>query len=108
MRPVHPANEAGRSASAAGGASGTPSMKTLVQLSLCISLVGLLANELLAQEEIAPDKLPPKVAEALKARFPGAKIVKATKEMENNEVVYDIEMTVNGKKHEMDCKEDGT
>src|SRR5262249_8476763 len=28
--------------------------------------------------------------------------------MENNEVIYDIEMTVADKKHEMDCKEDGT
>src|SRR5262245_44933685 len=30
------------------------------------------------------------------------------KEMENGEVIYDIEMTRDGKKHEMDCKEDGT
>src|SRR5204863_6589412 len=35
-------------------------------------------------------------------------VTQATKEMENGAVVYDIEMTVSGKKHEMDCKEDGT
>src|SRR5207245_6741819 len=37
-----------------------------------------------------------------------ATITQVTKEMENGEVVYDIEMTKDGKKHEMDCKEDGT
>jgi uncharacterized membrane protein YkoI len=61
-----------------------------------------------AQEAVDPDKLPPKVAQAVKARFPGATIVKATKEMENGRVVYDIEMIRSGKKHEMDCREDGT
>jgi hypothetical protein len=35
-------------------------------------------------------------------------ITQVTKEMENGEVIYDIEMTKSGKKHEMDCKEDGT
>ena len=45
---------------------------------------------------------------SLDARFPGATITQVTKEMENNETIYDIEMTKGGKKHEMDCKEDGT
>jgi len=52
--------------------------------------------------------LPPKVSDAVKARFPGAMITQVTKENENGEVIYDIEMTKDGKKHEMDCKEDGT
>jgi len=68
----------------------------------------LLAIRLEAQEEISADKLPKKVSDAVKTRFPGAMFVKITKVMENNEVIYDIEMTVGGKKHEMDCKEDGT
>ena len=83
-------------------------MKTLLRSIACVALVVLLARQAVAQEEISPDKLPQKVADAVKARFPGAKFVKITKEMENNEVIYDIEMTVGAKKHEMDCKEDGT
>jgi hypothetical protein len=83
-------------------------MTTLLRLLACVALVALFAPHAAAQEEISPDKLPPKVADAVKARFPGAKFLKITKEMENNEVIYDIEMTVGTKKHEMDCKEDGT
>ena len=70
--------------------------------------LALAANVLAQGEKIEPSKLPPKVADAVKARFPGATIVQVTKETENGEIVYDIEMTKNGKKHEMDCKEDGT
>src|SRR5215467_7070867 len=83
-------------------------MRSFAFLLMCIALFGLAANRLEAQEEISADKLPKKVFDAVKARFPGATFVKITKEMENNEVIYDIEMTVGGKKHEMDCKEDGT
>lgn len=61
-----------------------------------------------SQEQIDVSKLPPKVADAVNARFPGATITQATKENENGVVIYDIEMTRDGKKHEMDCKEDGT
>src|SRR5439155_10278839 len=84
------------------------SMRTFARLLMCAAALALLATGLVAQEEISADKLPKKVSDAVKARFPGAMFVKITKELENNEVIYDIEMTVGGKKHEMDCKEDGT
>ena len=83
-------------------------MKSFARLLTCATVFGLLAIRLEAQEEISADKLPKKVSDAVKTRFPGAMFVKITKVMENNEVIYDIEMTVGGKKHEMDCKEDGT
>jgi Putative beta-lactamase-inhibitor-like, PepSY-like len=83
-------------------------MRPFIRLLTCAGVFGLLTIQLEAQEEISADKLPKKVADAVKARFPGAMFVKITKEMENNEVIYDIEMTVGAKKHEMDCKEDGT
>jgi len=83
-------------------------MRKTSQFCASLALTALLATLAFAQEKVDPDKLPPKVAEALKARFPGAMITQVTKEMENGEVVYDIEMTKNGRKHEMDCKEDGT
>ena len=83
-------------------------MKTMLRLITCVAPVVLLAALTLAQEKVDASKLPPKVAEALKTRFPGATITQVTKETENGEVIYDIEMTKDGKKHEMDCKEDGT
>src|SRR4029453_6036046 len=82
------------------------SMRSFVRLLTCAPVFGLLTIQLQAKEELSADKRPRKVADAVKARFPGAMFVKITKEMENNEVIYDIEMTVGAKKHEMDCKED--
>src|SRR5262245_8087106 len=54
------------------------------------------------------DKVPKKVMDALKAKFPKAKIHKWTKEKEGDAVVYDIEFKVGDRKHEADIKEDGT
>jgi uncharacterized membrane protein YkoI len=59
-------------------------------------------------EKISPDKLPKKVADAIKARFPKCEITSAEKEVEDGAVVYDIELKHNGRKYEMDIKEDGT
>src|SRR5262245_36852969 len=84
-------------------------MKTLKSWLATMVALTLVASYALAQDEkVDADKLPQKVKDTLKAKFPGAKITSATKTKENNEVVYDIEMTKDGKKHEMDCKEDGT
>jgi uncharacterized membrane protein YkoI len=58
--------------------------------------------------KIEPDKLPAKVLEAIKGRFPGAEITSAEKETEDGAVVYDIELKHKGRKYEMDIKEDGT
>jgi len=84
-------------------------MKSRIQSVVLIVSIALVGTVVLAQgEKLDPSKLPPKVADAVKARFPGAMITQVTKELENGVVVYDIEMTRAGKKHEMDCKEDGT
>jgi len=83
-------------------------MKTVLGLSSSVTLLAMLATLAAGQEKLDPSKLPPKVSDSLKARFPGAMITQVTKETENGEVIYDIEMTKDGKKHEMDCKEDGT
>jgi hypothetical protein len=58
--------------------------------------------------KIAPDKLPKAVLDAIKGRLPGAEITSAEKEIEDNVVVYDIELKHQGRKYEMDIKEDGT
>jgi uncharacterized membrane protein YkoI len=54
------------------------------------------------------DKIPKAVMDALKAKFPRAKIDKWTKETENGKVVYDIEFKQDGRKAEADIAEDGT
>ena len=83
-------------------------MTTIVRLLACATLLVLLAPSVWAQDEkVEADKLPQKVKDTLKAKFPGAMITAATKTTENGVVIYDIEMTKDGKKHEMDCKEDG-
>jgi hypothetical protein len=61
-------------------------------------------------KDLELDKIPKKVMDALKGKFPKAKIHKWTKEKEKgkDDVVYDVEFTVEGKKYEADIKEDGT
>jgi hypothetical protein len=54
------------------------------------------------------DKIPKKVMDALKAKFPKAVIHKWTQEKEGNDVIYDIEFKENGRACEADIKEDGT
>ncbi|MCI0360171.1 MAG: hypothetical protein L0211_16965 [Planctomycetaceae bacterium] len=84
-------------------------MKTLVRLMACAALVALVAGGAwAADEKVEPDKLPQKVKDTLKTRWSTAKITIATKTMENGAVVYDIEMTQDGKKREADIKEDGS
>ena len=60
------------------------------------------------KEKLGLDKIPKKVMDALKARFPKAKIQKWTKEKEGDTVLYDIELTQKGRKIEADIREDGT
>jgi hypothetical protein len=54
------------------------------------------------------NKMPAKVLEALKTRFPNAEIEKWTREKEGDVVLYDIEFRQAGQKYEADIKEDGT
>lgn len=69
---------------------------------------GLCTAASAADEKVDPDKLPQKVKDTLKTRWSTAKITVATKTMEDGAVVYDIEMTQDGKKREADIREDGS
>ena len=61
-----------------------------------------------AQEEaVSPDKIPKAVMDALKSKFPQAKIDKCTKAKEGDDVVYDIEFKEGDRKCEADIKETG-
>lgn len=63
-----------------------------------------------AEEKKKPDlgEIPKQVMETLKTKFPKAEIRKWTKEMEGNDVVYDIEFQQEGRNFEADIKENGT
>ena len=89
-------------------------MKTIVRLIACAALLAVVSPIAAAQkaaaedEKVEADKLPQKVKDTLKTRWSTAKITVATKTMEDGAVVYDIEMTQDGKKREADIKEDGS
>jgi uncharacterized membrane protein YkoI len=59
-------------------------------------------------EKVPVDKVPKKVMDTVNARLPGAKLTSVEKETEDGAGVYDIELTHEGRKYEMDIKEDGT
>lgn len=60
------------------------------------------------KKDTPADKIPTKVMDALKARFPKARIDKWTREREADREVYDIEFKQDGKKFEADIFADGT
>jgi hypothetical protein len=71
----------------------------------------LLAGFLLAMSAVhAQDtaKIPKKVMDTLKAKFPRAKIDKWAREKEGGKVVYDFEFKQDGRKFEADILADGT
>jgi hypothetical protein len=81
---------------------------------LCFVVLGLVGAVLILPSAAAQDpakdldKIPKKVMDALKARFPKAQIHKWTKEKEGDDVVYDFEFKDRGRACEADIKEDGT
>jgi len=79
----------------------------LTQAAALCFFVGSSASQ--GQEEaVSPDKIPQVVLDALKSKFPQAKIDKCTKAKEGDDVVYDIEFKQEARKCEADIKENGT
>ncbi len=81
-------------------------VSVIAGIALVILATASLADE--KAEKIAPDKLPQKIKDSIKERFPGAEVTGAEKENENGQIMYDIELKHKGRKYEMDIKEDGT
>jgi Putative beta-lactamase-inhibitor-like, PepSY-like len=79
---------------------------------LIVVLVGLLLPQSAAsaqdKNKLDLDKIPKKVMDTLKAKFPKAEIDKWTKEKDGDVVIYDIEFKQESRKFEADIKEDGT
>ena len=86
-------------------------LKALVRMAVAV-LAGLLLVTTVAsaqeKDKLDLDKIPKKVMDALKARFPTPEIHKWTKETVDGNVFYDIEFRLKGRKCEADIKEDGT
>jgi hypothetical protein len=76
---------------------------------LAAAVIVLLATASRGEDEPKDlDKIPKVVMDALKVKFPRAKIDKWTKETENGKVIYDIEFKQDGRRAEADIFEDGT
>lgn len=79
---------------------------------LCISLLAMaglaFCTSVRADEEKVPlDKLPAKIKEAVKAKFPDAEIVAASKEKEDGVVLYEVNIKNKKQTIEVTATEDG-
>jgi uncharacterized membrane protein YkoI len=86
-------------------------MRTKIRSSIAVVAIVALSSVVAraAEEKIKPDDLPKSVASSLNTRFPGLKIVSATRETEaDGKVIFDVELTQKGRKYETDIQKDGT
>jgi Putative beta-lactamase-inhibitor-like, PepSY-like len=60
------------------------------------------------EEKVSVDKLPTAVKKALKRKFPKAEIEKATKEVEDGNTVYEVELEIKDRSVDVSLKADGT
>lgn len=72
-------------------------------LGLALATVGARAEE----EKVAIEKVPKAVMNAVKARFPGAEIKGAEKEVEDGKTTYELELTHDGQSLEVSATADG-
>ncbi|MBX6314526.1 MAG: PepSY-like domain-containing protein [Isosphaeraceae bacterium] len=73
-----------------------------------LSLVTLATAARADETEIPLDQLPKAVADAAKAKFPGAKWREAAKETEDGRVVYEVALTHEGRRMDVTFQADGT
>jgi hypothetical protein len=67
----------------------------------------LLAGARAGEEKVKFDKVPKAVLDAVKAKFPGAKLLGASKEKEGDKVVYEISLTYKKHHHDVTLEADG-
>lgn len=75
-----------------------------------VALIGLLVVAVGAradEEKIDLDKVPKPVMDAVKAKFPGAKLTGASKEKEGDKTIYEVAFTYKGSKYEVECEPNG-
>jgi uncharacterized membrane protein YkoI len=59
-------------------------------------------------QKLTAADVPANIMSTVNNRLPGATVTSVEKENENGGIVYDFELTQQGKKYEMDIKDDGT
>jgi uncharacterized membrane protein YkoI len=83
-------------------------MRSSIRFLLAPLTLVLLALVAVADEEKVPvDKLPKKVVDAVKAKYPDAELVKASKEKEDGKVLYEVNVKNKGQKIDVTFTEDG-
>jgi Putative beta-lactamase-inhibitor-like, PepSY-like len=75
---------------------------------LCAVVLALAALARADGEKLSLDKVPKSIMDAIKGRFPGADVLAVEKEKEDGKIMFDVELKHEGRKYEMDIKEDGT
>jgi len=90
-------------------------LKLLANVGLCaVACVlmgtagGCTANAKGKAQKLSANDVPARVMDPVQARFPGAQIKSVEREKENGQVIYDFELTQNGRKYESDVRDDGT
>lgn len=85
-------------------------MRTSIKMGV-VTVLGLMGWVVAAKaedEKLALDKVPAAVMKAVKAKFPGAQVREAEKEVEDGKTTYEIALTHDGHKMDVSVKEDGT
>jgi hypothetical protein len=77
----------------------------LTMLGCLLLVAGIRADD---EEKVPLDKLPAKVTEAVKAKFEGAKLVSASKEKENDKVVFEVQIEHKGSKIDVTLTPEGS
>jgi uncharacterized membrane protein YkoI len=79
-------------------------MRSIKRCLFACLLIGVAAGQIRAhddEEKIALDKLPKAVMNAVKAKFPTAKLKGASKETENGKTSYEVTLTLNNANHDI-------
>ena len=77
-------------------------------VALCVFAGALSAVAGADEEKVPLDKVPPAVTKAVRAKFPGATIKQAEKEVDDGKTIYEIGLEHAGSKIDVSLKEDGT
>jgi hypothetical protein len=76
-----------------------------------VAVIGVMSVGCANQREnkrLEPSVVPSQVRASMEKRFPGAQVTRVEREKEHGDIVYDYELRQDGRKYEMDIKEDGT
>jgi uncharacterized membrane protein YkoI len=86
---------------------GTSTMKSLQVAFVVLAGLTLSTASHADEEKIDLDKLPAKVKDAVKKEFKDAELVSASKENEDDKIVFEVQIKVKGQIIEVTCTDDG-